>query len=563
MSDKDFKVKNKLQVKGITSAGPVVSDASGNLDSTAYIATQYGGTGTSTSPTSGQVLYSSSGTTYAPTTLSTIVTQQTPTDGQTGTKTYVGTTTPSSPATGDIWIDNTGGSYPNTLRWIYNATGGETSVSGLDVNGVTLSYTVGAELVYLNGVLLMRGIDYTATNGTSITGLAGIVSGDVINVFGYPTSIVNGSIPATIVSNKGDLVVATGSSTLTNLVVGSNDQVLVSDSSAATGVAWKSYGAQNVAGKNKIINGDFGIWQRGTSFSTSGSLAYNCDRFLSYMDGNGTATTSQQTFTPGTAPVSGYEGTYFLRQAVTTKGTSTYIQWETRTEDVRTFAGQTATISFWARVNSGTVSPINVQFFQAFGSGGSSAVYTSAQTATLTSSWVRYSFTFTIPSVSGKTIGAGNYLGLDVWLPFSTTTSVDYWGVQLEAGSVATPFTTATGTIQGELAACQRYYYRFAATGTNQYFGSAYARSATNAFALVKMPVTMRTAPTLAFASGASYFNFQIGTGDFTVTTLDGSYYATTDTALVRMTSSGMTAGQGGMALFQNASAYIEMSSEI
>ena len=73
MSDKDFKVKNKLQVKGITSAGPVVSDASGNIDSTAYIATQYGGTGTSTSPNSGQVLYSSAGTTYAPTDLSTIV----------------------------------------------------------------------------------------------------------------------------------------------------------------------------------------------------------------------------------------------------------------------------------------------------------------------------------------------------------------------------------------------------------------------------------------------------------------------------------------------------------
>ena len=73
MSDKDFKVKNKLQVKGITSAGPVVADASGNIDSTSSIATQYGGTGTTTSPSAGQVLYSSSGTTYAPTDLSSIV----------------------------------------------------------------------------------------------------------------------------------------------------------------------------------------------------------------------------------------------------------------------------------------------------------------------------------------------------------------------------------------------------------------------------------------------------------------------------------------------------------
>lgn len=73
MSDKDFKVKNKLVVKGITTAGPLLSDASGNVDSTTYIATQYGGTGTSTSPTSGQVLYSSAGTNYAPTDLSSIV----------------------------------------------------------------------------------------------------------------------------------------------------------------------------------------------------------------------------------------------------------------------------------------------------------------------------------------------------------------------------------------------------------------------------------------------------------------------------------------------------------
>jgi hypothetical protein len=73
LSDKDFKVKNKLQVAGITSAGPLVSDASGNVDSTSSIATQFGGTGTTTSPNSGEFLYSSGGTTYAATSLSTTV----------------------------------------------------------------------------------------------------------------------------------------------------------------------------------------------------------------------------------------------------------------------------------------------------------------------------------------------------------------------------------------------------------------------------------------------------------------------------------------------------------
>ncbi len=73
MSNKDFKVKNKLQVAGITSAGPLVSDASGNVDSTSSIATQFGGTGTTTSPNSGEFLYSSGGTTYSATSLSSTV----------------------------------------------------------------------------------------------------------------------------------------------------------------------------------------------------------------------------------------------------------------------------------------------------------------------------------------------------------------------------------------------------------------------------------------------------------------------------------------------------------
>ena len=94
MSSKDFKVKNKLQVAGITSAGPLVSDVSGNIDSAQYVATQYGGTGTTTSPNSGQILYSSSGTTYTPTTLS----------GLPGTYAVGNTASrPGSPITGQIY----------------------------------------------------------------------------------------------------------------------------------------------------------------------------------------------------------------------------------------------------------------------------------------------------------------------------------------------------------------------------------------------------------------------------------------------------------------------------
>ena len=113
--------------------------------------------------------------------------------------------------------------------------------------------------------------------------------------------------------------------------------------------------APYVAGKNKIINGDFGIWARGTSFtSVPSTKTFTADRLYTQRDGTGaTVDVSQQTFTPGTAPVSGYEGTYFLRfnQSVAGSG-STYNSLIQKIEDVRIFAGQTVTFSFWAKASS-------------------------------------------------------------------------------------------------------------------------------------------------------------------------------------------------------------------
>jgi hypothetical protein len=98
-------------------------------------------------------------------------------------KIYTGDATPSSPATGDIWIDSEYGSgTSNILRWRDSSVTGLTSLSGIDDNGTTLAYVPGYEQVYINGVLQFRGSDYTATNGTSITGLTALVAGDVVEV---------------------------------------------------------------------------------------------------------------------------------------------------------------------------------------------------------------------------------------------------------------------------------------------------------------------------------------------------------------------------------------------
>jgi hypothetical protein len=152
------------------------------------------------------------------------------TDNLVGRRTFIGNTTPAYPVTGDVWIDNSAGSAPNANFTTYTATGGETSV--------TVTYTVGFELVYLNGVKLVRGSDYVATTGTSITGLTALVASDVVEVVSFTSFLVNGAVNLSTVTAKGDLIAATGSSAVTNVAVGGALQLLVPDSTQASGVRW-------------------------------------------------------------------------------------------------------------------------------------------------------------------------------------------------------------------------------------------------------------------------------------------------------------------------------------
>jgi hypothetical protein len=256
------------------------------------------------------------------------------------------------------------------------------------------------------------------------------------------------------------------------------------------------YQSNWAAGKNKFINGDFGVNQRNFS-STTTDGDYTFDRWKCAL-ASGTVTWSAQTFTPGAAPVAGYEGKNFIRSVVsgqTTSGQFAFIS--QRIEDVRTLAGQTVTVSFWAKA-SGTTT-INSSIQQVFGSGGSSEVAgLSSGTFTLTTSWVRYSYTGTLANISGKTVGANSYAALRFNFPINATFTVDLWGVQLEAGSVATPFTPAGGGFPGaELALCQRYYWRQTASTAYSYLSTwSPAFSTTTVYGRVVLPVTMRVAPT-------------------------------------------------------------------
>ena len=380
---------------------------------------------------------------------------------------------------------------------------------------------------------------------------------------------------------KGDLY--TYSTVPARLAVGNNGDTLVADSSTTTGLRWQG---DYAAGKNKIINGDFRINQRAFASVTNPTTApYGFDRWLNYTadtSGGASAIFSAQTFTPGTAPVAGYEGVNFLRIATTSQSaTASLVFTQQRIEDVRTLAGQTVTISFWAKADSGTPK-VFLEMSQNFGSGGSpsSAVDQSFGQVTLSTSWTRYSATVTVPSISGKTIGttAGtSYISFQPWVSagsnFNARTgslgaqnnTFDFWGFQIEAGSVATAFQTATGTLAGELAACQRYYYRVTGQSAGQSITNGNNESTTVATAFLPFPVTMRTAPTALEQDGTAanyYVRHQATTTNCSsVPTFANGSKTGADISFI--VASGLTAGNGNKIGMNSTSAYLGWSAEL
>lgn len=379
----------------------------------------------------------------------------------------------------------------------------------------------------------------------------------------YPIGVGGHShneIPVTTVDAKGDLIVGTGADAVSRKSVGADGSVLVADSTQATGVNWA--GTLQYAGKNKIINGDFSVWQRGTSLS--GSNTYLADRWSNNFGGATTFNQSRQAFTPGAAPVAGYEGKYFWRGTVTNAGSETAWYLNHFIEDVQTLAGQTVTISFWAKADSTRL--IGVYFNQVFGSGGSSAVNTQiGGTITLTTSWTRHTATVTVPSISGKTVGTNSYVQLFWAGNITSGFTVDLWGVQLEAGSVATPFVPAGGgSQQAELALCQRYYQRYKADSVFDDLGySGKATSTTVIYAGRTPYVPFRVAPTSVDYANVCWI-VAWGGGTTAVSSIALSSYASADAPLLTFTTTGLTAQTLYIILAGNTSdAYIGLSAEI
>jgi hypothetical protein len=326
--------------------------------------------------------------------------------------------------------------------------------------------------VIRNGSTLVRGVDYDDTNGISIKPTTPFVAGESFKVIAW-----------------------TPNQTVLNAV------------------------GQMAPYRNKLINGNFDIWQRGTSLSAGTGAPLLADRWIDGAGGT-TVAPSRQTFTLGQTDVPG-EPSYFHRSVVASSaGANNFAQLVQRIESARTLAGQYATVSFWIKADS--VKTVAVEFSRSYGTGGSpSAAETGigASKFAVTSTWQKITTSVLIPSISGKTLGTNgdDYLALNLWFDAGSTYNTrtnslgqqsgtfDVAQIQVEAGTYATQFEYRPPSI--ELQMCQRYYMRWKSDGSSPLQLAVTSGATNSAIIILPLLVQMRATPSMLTSGvvGANY----------------------------------------------------------
>jgi len=299
-----------------------------------------------------------------------------------------------------------------------------------------------------------------------------------------------------------------------------------------------------LAGKNLIINGGFDYWQRGTSLSLTSSYAYLADRFNATVR-NGAGTQSRHTLTAAESAICA-NLKYAYKFDVTTQATSAKPKFYQPVEDSWYYYGKTITVSFYAKASKNITLNASADLVWA-----NADNYSTDNSFSLTTTFQRFSYTFTLSPSGTYNSATDTSLAILFETPLSDTYTVYITGVQAEFGSVATPFSRAGGTLQGELAACQRYYYRVSSGNSNNYavMGiSGVQNSTTTGLMFGRNPVTMRAKPT-----AIEYANLAVNDGSATdpVTSLTINTDRTSDNVIT--CDSGNTAGT----LTANRFAYI------
>jgi hypothetical protein len=344
--------------------------------------------------------------------------------------------------------------------------------------------------------------------------------------------------------------------------------------------------------RNRIINGAMVIDQRNSgaavTFGSTGTT-YTLDRWLGYC-----TQTSKWTFQQNAGSVttpSGFSKYLGITSSSAYSITSTDLfflmqnieGFNTADLNFGTANAQTITLSFWVR------SSLTGTFGGAIQNSAQDRNYPFTFTINSANTWEQKSIT--VPGdTTGTWIGATNGIGLRVCFGLGVgstysgtagawTSSVVYGvtgttsivgtngatfyitGVQLEAGSVATPFEQR---LYGqELINCQRYYQKFiSVNGAYCTFGTGHIDSATAGYGTIVLPVTTRAAATFGSSGSIAFYS---GNSFYSITSF-GTVYYTLNTQGVNFTCSGggMTAGRGGQIIANNSTtAYVDFNAEL
>ena len=447
---------------------------------------------------------------------------------------------------GSLW-----GAIGGASEWIsvvsnYTASSGDAIIADTGAGAFTI--TLPATPAEGDYIIILDGDDWSTTNltvarnGSTIDSLAENL---IVDVGKIKIEFVYDGATWKVYTNIGQVGVDETISLLGRTITGTADQIVVTNGNGDAGnpviSAVIASQAEAVTGtdntklmtplraaqaridpENRIINGAFDFWQRGTSSTAVGYAA--ADRWRNDYFG-GTVTQSRQSFTLGDT-FGANNPTFFLRQTVSGQTLASQNAVTVQAiEGVRSYAGQTITVLGWARRSSGTGNMV-VELYQGFGTGGSPSdlVFIPGQTVTLTSSWAAFALTFSVPSITGKTLGTNNddFLGLILWASAGSdynartnslglqTIGVDFWGIHIKLGTHTTAAVDLykQPELGPELARCQRYF-ETSGSGGSQTLAIAASTRMPAYFAVVK-----RVTPALlySFVAGTNTVSIDVPT---------------------------------------------------
>ena len=451
------------------------------------------------------------------------------------------------------------------LKWITNDIGDITSV------GVTSPITGGGT----SGAVTIAIQDATTAQKGAVQ-LSDSTSTTSSILASTPTAVKSAydlaaaAIPKSTVTAKGSIVAATASSTPANLAVGNNGETLVADSTTTTGLRW-----QAPVNANPILNSAMQVWQRGTSVAVAANTpTYTADRWMMFPSGLNLASTVSRQVTGDTTNLPNIQYCSRVQRNSGQTGTSPiYFSNSFETVNSIAYAGKTVILSYYARAGANYSSASNALMATVLtGTGtdqnGISSAYTGSATAgtataTLTTTWQRFTVSATIASTATEICTYFNYT------PSGTAGANDYFevtGVMLEVGSVVTSFKTYGSTIQQELAACQRYYYRNTFDSAPSRLGVGFNNSTTETFVTFPFPVVLRIRPT-AFEQSGTAGDYSVITAGPTVTVCSAIPILDVSNVFQAVTkftvASGLTSGAGAFFRNVNTNAYLGWSAEL